>query len=132
MKIGLDDIKSARRVYRAGTVVIVFHDLKPGSVYSNLVQAMKSKGANTNNPNLYANFTLTPRRNTMLYHIRKAHKDRVLEKYYADYNGFLVIVRKGQQAKIRLTSTCNKSTNFMIVTCFLQELMASIFARSKS
>ena len=127
--IGLDDIKSARRVSRAGSILLVFHDLKPGFPYFTLVKAMKTEGANAKNQNLYANFTLTPRRNSMLYMIRKAHKEGVLEKYYADYDGSLVIVRKGQQGKIRLTSVCNKSTNFSIVTCTMSELLGKLLQK---
>ena len=48
----------------------------------------------------------------MLYEIRKALKDVINEKYYADYDGSLVIVKKGN--KTRLTSICNKSTDFKL------------------
>ena len=116
------DIKSAKRVSRAGSIQVSF-DLKPGSPYFTLVQAMKTKGANAKDQLLYANFTLTSRRSSMLFLIRKAHKDGVLEKYYSDYDGSLVIIKKGQQQKIRLTSVCNKSTSFMIVTCTHSELL---------
>ena len=123
VQIGPADIKSARRVSRAGTIVISFFNLKPGSPYFTLVQAMKTKGANAKDQNLYANFTLTPRRSSMLFEIRKAFKDNILEKYYVDYNGSLVIIKKGQQNKIRLTSVCNKSTSFQIVTYIISELL---------
>ena len=82
--MGLDDITSTRRISRSGTVVIVFHDLKPGSPYFNLVYVMKTKGANAKDAPLYANLLLMPRRSTTLYHIRKAHKEAILEKYYSN------------------------------------------------
>ena len=122
-KIEPADIKSAKRVSRAGSIQISFFDLKPGSPYFALVQAMKTRGANAKDQTLYANFTLTSRRSSMLFLIRKAHREGVLDKYYADYDGSLVIIKKGQPTKIRLTSVCNKSTNFMIVMCTHGELL---------
>ena len=82
--MGVNDIKSARRISRAGTIVIAFNDLKPGSPYFQLVASMKTKGANPKDANLYANIMLTPQCSTMLYHIRKAHKEQVLDKYFCD------------------------------------------------
>ena len=78
MQFRPDDLKAARRISRTGTILMVFHDLKPGSPYLNLVQAMKTKGANAKDQNLYANFTLTRRRNFMLFQIRQAHKKNIM------------------------------------------------------
>ena len=116
------DIKACHRISRAGTINVSFFDLKPGSPYQTLVHAMKVKGANIKDQALYANFTLTLRRSTMLYEIRKAFRANKLEKYYADFDGSLVLVLKGQQAKIRLTSVCNQSTNFRLTTFSMPEL----------
>ena len=117
-----DDVISARRISKAGTIVIAFADLKTGAKYFQIVTAMKTKGANTKGLPLYANFCLTTRRSSMLFAIRKAHKDGKLEKYFCDWDGSIVIVKKNSTAKIRLTSISNKSTNFILTTTSLQEL----------
>ena len=75
-----DDLQDIRRVSRAGTVVLTFFDHKPGSKYFDLVSAIKTKGNNAKGQVLYANFVLTNRRNSLLYEIRKAHKDGKVEK----------------------------------------------------
>ena len=105
--------------------MISFYDSKPGSIFFQLVSAMKTRGANAKGLPLYANFCLTPRRSTMLYHIRKAHKDGKLAKYFSDWDGSLVIVKKDTTTKIRLTSISNKSTNFLLTTCSVEELMVT-------
>ena len=51
VNINLEEIKAVRRISRAGAINIVFHDQKQGSAYFNLVQAMKTKGANAKNQN---------------------------------------------------------------------------------
>ena len=99
-----DDLKDIRRVSRAGTVVLTFYDHKPGSKYFDLVSAIKTKGNNAKGQVLYANFVLTNRRNSLLYEIRKAHKEGKVEKYYSDYDGSLVVVLKGSMVKHRITS----------------------------
>ena len=66
-----EDLKDARRVSRAGTIVLTFYDHKPGSKFFGLVSAIKTKGSNSKGQNLYANFVLTNRRNALLYLIRK-------------------------------------------------------------
>ena len=64
-----EDLKDARRVSRAGTIVLTFFDHKPGSKFFDLVSAIKTKGSNSKGQCLYANFVLTNRRNSLLYEI---------------------------------------------------------------
>lgn len=78
--MGLDDIKSVRRISSACTVVMMFYDINPGSVHQNLVAAMKAKGGNSKGWNIYPNSMLTARRSAVLYHIQKVQKDGILEK----------------------------------------------------
>ena len=99
-----NDLQDIRRVSRAGTVVLTFFDHKPGSKFFDLVSAIKTKGSNSKGQNLYANFVLTNRRNTLLYMIRNDFKEGQLKKFFSGYDGSLVIVKKGSTQKIRVTS----------------------------
>ena len=118
-----EDLQDIRRVSRAGTVVLTFFDHKPGSKYSDLVSAIKTKGNNAKGQCLYANFVLTNRRNSLLYEIRKAHKDGKVEKYYSDYDGSLVVVLKGSMVKHRITSQSTKANDYTLTTHTRDELL---------
>ena len=59
----------------------------------------------------------------LLYQIRKAHKEGKLEKYFSDFNGSLVIVKKGTTQKIRVTSLTSKANNFVLTTLTREELL---------
>ena len=100
-----------------------FYDLLPGSKFFNLVNAIKTKGSNAKGNNLYANFVLTSRRSSLLYEIRKAHKEGKLEKYFSDYDGSLVIMKKGTAQKIRVTSQATKANNFVLTTFTKEDLL---------
>ena len=119
----MDDLQSIKRVSRSGTVILTFYDHKPGSKYFDLVNAIKTKGSNAKGQPLYANFVLTPRRSTLLYEIRKAHKDGKLEKYFSDYDGSLVIMKKGSAQKIRITSQATKANDFVLTTFTKEDLL---------
>ena len=118
-----DDLQSVKRVSRSGTIVLSFYDHKPGSKFFELVNAIKTKGSNAKGFNLYANFVLTQRRSSLLFEIRKAHKEGKLEKYFSDYDGSLVIVKKGTTQKIRVTSQATKANNFVLTTLTKDELL---------
>ena len=81
----LEDLKDARRVSRAGTIVLTFFDHKPGSKFFDLVSAIKTRGSNSKGQPLYANFLLTNRRNALLFQIRKAFEEGKLEKYFSSF-----------------------------------------------
>ena len=118
-----EDLQSAKRVSRSGTIVLSFYNHKPGSKFFELVNAIKTKGSNTKGQNLYANFVLTHRRNALLYQIRKAHKERKLEKYFSDFDGSLVIVKKGSSMKIKVTSQATKANDYVLTTFTMEELL---------
>ena len=117
------DLQDIRRISRAGTVVLTFYDHKPGSKYSDLLSSIKTKGNNAKGQSLYANFVLTNRRNSLLYEIRKAHKDGKVEKYYSDYDGSLVVVLKGSMVKHRITSQTTKANDYTLTTFTRDELL---------
>ena len=70
-----------------------------------------------------ANFVLTNRRNALLYQIRKAFKEGKLEKYFSDYDGSLVIMKKGSTQKIRVTSQATKANDYVLTTLTKEELL---------
>ena len=59
----------------------------------------------------------------MLYEIRKAFKEGKLEKYFSDYDGSLVVMKKGSTQKVRLTSQATKSNNYVLTTYTRDELL---------
>ena len=118
-----EDLQSIKRVSRSGTIVLSFYDHKPGSKFFELVNAIKTKGSNAKGQNLYANFVLTHRRSSPLFEIRKAHKEGKLEKYFSDYDGSLVIVKKGTTQKIRVTSQATKANDYVLATFTRDELL---------
>ena len=118
-----EDLQSIKRVSRSGTIVLSFYDHKPGSKFFELVNAIKTKGSNAKGQNLYANFVLNHRRSSLLFEIRKAHKEGKLEKYFSDYDGSLVIVKKGTTQKIWVTSQASKANDFVLTTLTKEELL---------
>ena len=122
INIEKDDLQDIRRVSRAGTVVLSFYDHKPGSKFFDLVSAIKTKGSNSKGHPLYANFVLTNRRNSMLYEIQNAFKEGKIEKYFSDYNGSLVVVKKGSTQKVRITSQATKANDYVLTTYTRDEL----------
>ena len=88
-----------------------------------MVNAIKTNGSNAKGQNLYANCVLTHRRNALLYQIRKAHKEGKLEKYFSNFDGSLVIMKKGSIQKIRVTSQANKANNFVLITITMEEVL---------
>ena len=103
--------------------MLTFYNQKPGSKYFDLVNAIKTKGSNAKGQRLYANFVLTNRRSSLLYQIRKAYKEGKLEKYYSDYDGSLVIVKKGSSLKIKVTAQAPKANDYAITTFTMEELL---------
>ena len=59
----------------------------------------------------------------LLYEIRKAYKEGKLEKYFSDFDGSLVIMKKGSTQKIRVTSQANKANDFILTTLTMEELL---------
>ena len=101
---------------------MAFQDTKPASRYRQLVNAIKSKGANKKGEPLYANFELTARRNNLLYSLREAWREKKIEKYFVDYDGAISVVPCNMTKKLKITSVVTKDTNFTLWTMSKDEL----------
>merc|ERR1712115_338150 len=121
-----DDFIAAKRISRSGTIKVAFKDTKPGSRYKQLVNAIKSKGANKKGEFLYANFALTARRNNLLYTLREAWREKKIEKYFVDYDGAISVVPSNMTKKLKITSVVNKDTNCTMWTMSKEELVHQI------
>ena len=110
------DLTEAKRVSKNGNIQIRFWDMKINSPFYQLCEALKRKGANSKGENVYANFTLTSRRSTLLYLARQAWKKGTLEKLSVDMDGKLTVISKNQAFKRKLTSVMNKENNFVLWT----------------
>ena len=120
------NIKSAKRISKSGTVQLAFSDLKGESKYRQLVNKIKSKGANKKGEKIYANFALTQRRNTLLYTIRAAWREKQIDKFFVDYDGTITIVLPNSSKKIKVTSVANRDTNYVLWTISNEELKLQI------
>ena len=60
---------------------------------------------------------------TLCLQIRKAYKEGKLEKYFSDYDGSLVIVKKGTTMKIKVTSQATKADDYILTTFTMEELL---------
>ena len=66
-------------------IIVRFANRRPESAWSSLKENIV-KGGSTD-INVYANFQLTKRRNSLLYSLRKAKKDGKISKIYSNENG---------------------------------------------
>ena len=109
-------IYECKHVNKKGALLLGFRDLKIGSPYMKLVQAMKSKGANSKGMDIYCNFPLTARRSTLLYNVRQLWKNGNLGKFFADYTGDITVVPPKSSKKVKLTSRVEKESDYILWT----------------
>ena len=120
--ISPNDLKYVKRISKSGAVKIQFGDTKPSSKYRALVNSIKSKGSNKKGERLYANFAFTNRRNSLLYALREAWRNKKIEKYFVDYDGSISVVPLHSSRKIRLTSVASRESNYTLWTMSQTEL----------
>ena len=87
-----------------------------------MVQSIKAKGSNKKGEAIYANFALTDRRNSLLYTLRDAWRNKKISKYFVDYDGAMSIVPLNSSRKIKLTSVTTKDTGYTLWTMSQEEL----------
>ena len=116
------DLRYVKRISKSGSIRIQFDDTKPSSKYRALVNSIKSKGSNKKGESLYANFALTNRRNSLLYTLREAWRNKKIEKYFVDYDGSISVVPLHSSRKIRITSVSTKESNYTLWTMSQSEL----------
>ena len=86
------------------------------------MNSIKSKGSNKKGESIYANFALTNRRNSLLYTLRDAWRNKKIEKYFVDYDSSLSVVPLHSSRKIRITSVSTKESNYTLWTMSQNEL----------
>ena len=102
VKVAKEDIKSCHHT-KTGLIVRLW-DFKPGSVYDQVVNAIKS-GKGRQLLDVFINFALTNRRASLLYEVRQLVRNKKVEKFFVDSDGSIsVLPSGGGAAKVKLTS----------------------------
>ena len=87
-----------------GSIKLVIWNLRPNSAFDQMVNAIKNPSVERRSTNLYFNFMLTRRRNTLLYEIRKLKRDGAIFKYWTDYDGMITVKKEEGGPKQKITS----------------------------
>ena len=85
-------------------LIIRFLNQRPGSAWSKLTNAIKSgnKEGDQELP-IFANFQLTRKRSTILFHLRVLKREKKIAKFYSDENGAISLRVEEKGPKIKLT-----------------------------
>ena len=87
-----------------GGLKLRFKEVRRGSKFQEVVDAIKKPSTEQRNLNLFANFELTKMRNSLLFEVRKAKKENRLAKYFVDYDGAIEVqLNLEDKARVRLT-----------------------------
>ena len=100
VRIEEQDIQACHRLPGGGIVLRLIRR-GPGSAWASIVEKVK-EGYNAD-MNVYFNFQLTRRRNSLVYELRQIKKDGMIHKFYTDENGHISAKVKNGDQKIRLT-----------------------------
>ena len=109
MTLPAEDIQSYHYL-QDGSIKLTLANLKPDSAYDKMVTEIKDPSAERRKINLYFNFMLTRRRNSLLYEVRKLKREQSIFKYWSDWNGCITIkVEEGRESpKLKLTGITSK------------------------
>ena len=94
-KTGVDIVEgdlSKLHFVPGGGLKLKFKDLKQGSKFRKVVQAIKKPSPEQKALNLFGNFELTKSRNNLLYEVRSAVRAGRLAKYFVDFTGEISIL----------------------------------------
>ena len=93
-----------------GSIKLSLANLGLNSAFSKIVREIKFPDSERKKINLYFNFMLTKRRNSLLYEIRKLKRSGDIFKFWTDFNGAITIKREDSDScpKLRLTAMSNK------------------------
>ena len=125
MKLGItipkEDIQDVHYLPKGG-LILSLNNHKPGSAYRAMIDSIKKGGdKDAKDMNLFFNFMMTKRRNSLSCEIRKLKKEKEIAKYYTDFDGTITIKKDPDAPKIKLTSITNKKDD-TIRTFTIQEL----------
>ena len=90
-----------------GSIKLSLANLRPNSAFEQMVTEIKKPDNERRKSNLYFNFMLTRRRNSLLYEVRKLKREGAIEKYWTDFNGSVTIKKDGGP-KVKLTGITSK------------------------
>ena len=102
----VEDIRSCNYL-PDGSIKLSLNNLRPNSAFEQMVTEIKKPDLERRKSNLYFNFMLTRRRNSLLYEVRKLKREGAIEKYWTDFNGAITIKKDGGP-KIKLTGITSK------------------------
>ena len=91
-----------------GSIKLVISNLRPNSAFDQMVNAIKNPSMERRSTNLYFNFMLTRRRNSLLYDIRKLKRDGQIFKYWTDYDGSITVKKEEGGPKQKITSITSR------------------------
>ena len=113
VEIPENEISSCYALKKGGIVLGLWH-FGRGSAFQRLVTAIKSNKDVDKDVNVYFNFMLTKKRNTLLYNVRelKRKEGSKIRKFYTDENGGItVLTTEGEKEKITFSWDSRRTIN---------------------
>ena len=107
VKLPEEDIRSCSYM-QDGSIMITLSNLRPNSAFNLMVKEIKNPNMERRKINLYFNFMLTRRRNSLLYEVRKLKKENQIFKYWTDFNGSITVKKDEGGPKVKLTSITSR------------------------
>ena len=126
LKMGVDlpkeDIVNCHYLPKGG-IVLVLGPRRPGTAYHQMVNSIKNPG-DSKHINVYFNFMLTRRRNSLLYEIRKLKREGKISQYYTDFDGSIHVKKEVNGKKEKVTGFYDKKdkNHLFLRTFSIQEL----------
>ena len=103
----IEDIRSCKYL-QDGSIMLSLSNLRPDSAFQKMVTEIKQPSAERRKMNMYFNFMLTRRRNSLLFEVRKLKRDGAVFKYWTDFDGTITLKKDEGGLKTKLTSITNR------------------------
>lgn len=123
------DVQACHRLPH-GAVILRIWNRRPGSAWSKLCQAIKSRPVNPA-LNFYANFHLTSRRQNLTFLVRNLKKNKRISQYYTDENGAISIKVKETDRKRQITFHREGRIRSAVLTMTKEELEEFLVSTTK-
>ena len=98
---------------KSGGIVVYFRIQTQDSGYQKLVEIIKSNKS-IKEVNVYFNFMLTRKRNSLLYDVRQLRKDGCITKYFTDENGNISFLAPEMERWKRVTNMFDEDIGGMV------------------
>ena len=112
VEISEDEITTCYHLKKGG-IIVYFKNQNQDSGFQRLVSIIKSSKSNKD-VNVYFNFMLTRKRNSLLFDIRQLRKEMENLKYFTDENGNISIQAPNSQRRNRVTNVFDDKTGGVI------------------